>query len=146
MQTPDSQQAADVSKAASPVPHRKIDQLPTHTVPKVWGEEHWIVNREYCGKKLILKKGFRCSMHLHRNKDEVFYVTSGRVFLELGDGYRVMEPGHHQHVPQGVEHRFWGLEDSEIFEFSTHHEDDDSYRVPGQESGAFDWAELEGRL
>lgn len=125
---------------------KPLEQLPTHTVPKVWGEEHWIVNREYCGKKLILKRGFRCSMHQHQNKDEVFYVISGKVFLELGNQERVMVPGDHQHVPQGVPHRFWGVEDAEIIEFSTHHEDEDSYRVPGQESGAFDFSELEGRI
>lgn len=127
-------------------PSKPLVQSPTHVVPKVWGEEHWIVNRDYCGKKMILRKGFRCSLHLHKDKDEVFYVQSGRIFLELGDGYRVMGAGDHQHVPRGVEHRFWGLEDAEIFEFSTHHEDDDSYRVPGQESGPFDFAELDGRL
>jgi mannose-6-phosphate isomerase-like protein (cupin superfamily) len=126
---------------------RKIlEQVPTHTVPKVWGEEHWIVNREYCGKKMILRQGFRCSMHAHKEKDEVFYVVSGRILLELGDGERVMGPGDHQHVPPGVEHRFWGLEDAEIFEFSSHHEDADSYRVSGMESGAFEWSELEGRV
>ncbi len=129
-----------------PTERRQLAQAKTHKVEKAWGEEHWIVNRAYCGKKMILRKGFRCSLHAHREKDEVFYVTRGRVLLELGDGERVMEPGDHHHVPVGVEHRFWGLEDSEIFEFSSHHEDDDSYRVPGQESGPFDWAELEGRL
>lgn len=123
-----------------------LEQIPTYTVPKVWGEEHWIVNRDYCGKKLILKRGFRCSMHLHKNKDETFYVISGKVFLELEGRSRVMGPGDHQHVPQGAAHRFWGIEDAEIIEFSTHHEDEDSYRVPGQESGPFDFAELEGRI
>jgi len=126
---------------------RKIlEQAPTHKVPKVWGEEHWIVNQEYCGKKMVLRKGYRCSLHFHKNKDEVFYVTSGRILLELGDGERVMGPGDHHHIPPGVEHRFWGIEDAEIMEFSTHHEDDDSYRVAGQESSAFEWHELEGRV
>ena len=27
-------------------------------VPKTWGHEEWIVNSEYCGKKLVLRKGF----------------------------------------------------------------------------------------
>jgi D-lyxose ketol-isomerase len=93
-------------------------------IPKVWGEEHWIVNRQYCGKKLVLRKGFRCSLHFHKQKDEVFYVISGRVLLEHGDG-----------IAPGVVHRFWGLEDAEIIEFSTHHEDEDSYRI--ETSGAF---------
>jgi quercetin dioxygenase-like cupin family protein len=129
-----------------PATRRRLEQAPTHKVPKVWGEEHWIVNREYCGKKMVLKKGHRCSLHFHKNKDEVFYVTAGRILLELGDGERIMEPGDHHHVPPGVEHRFWGLEDSEIVEFSTHHEDSDSYRIPGEPSGPFDWSLLDGRV
>ena len=96
--------------------------------------------------RMPTRRGYRCSLHLHKNKDEVFYVATGRILLELGDGERVMGPGDHHHIPQGVEHRFWGLEDAEIFEFSTHHDDEDSYRVPGEESCAFDWAELEGRV
>ena len=81
-------------------------------VPKVWGEEHWIVNRDYCGKKLVLRKGFRCSLHYHKVKDEVFYVIAGRVLLEYGDGVRVLEVGHHQHIAPGVVHRFWGLKNA----------------------------------
>lgn len=123
-----------------------LEQAPTYKVQKAWGEEHWIVNREYCGKKMVLLRGHRCSLHFHKNKDEVFYVTSGRLLLELGDGERVMGPGDHHHIPAGVEHRFSGLEDSEIIEFSTHHDDEDSYRIPGQESGPFDLAALEARL
>ena len=112
-----------------------------HRVPKVWGEEHWIVNREYCGKKLLLTRGHRCSLHYHKNKDEVFYVILGRVLLEYGSEARVMEVGDHQRIAPGVVHRFWGIEDSAIIEFSTHHEDEDSYRV--ENSGAFSEADLE---
>jgi mannose-6-phosphate isomerase-like protein (cupin superfamily) len=114
---------------------------PTHVVPKSWGEEHWIVNKDYCGKKLVLKRGHRCSLHYHRTKDEVFYVTSGRVFLELGGDEVVLEPGDHRHVPPGTLHRFTGLADSEIIEFSTHHEDSDSYRV--ENGGAVDLARID---
>jgi mannose-6-phosphate isomerase-like protein (cupin superfamily) len=118
---------------------RPEDPIPR--VPKVWGEEHWIVNRDYCGKKLVLKKGFRCSMHHHKVKDEVFYVISGRVLLECGGESRVLEPGDRHHVLPGAPHRFWGLEDAEIIEFSTHHEDEDSYR--DSQSGPFEPSELE---
>ena len=52
-------------------------------VQKVWGSEEWIVNRAYCGKKLILNKGFRCSMHYHKNKDETFYILKGKVLMEI---------------------------------------------------------------
>ena len=108
--------------------------------PKVWGEEHWIVNRDYCGKKLVLNQGYRCSLHFHKNKDEVFYVLSGKVLLEVGDDWRLLVAGDHQHIPPGVVHRFWGVEDAEMIEFSTHHEDEDSYRV--EVSGSFEPKDL----
>jgi quercetin dioxygenase-like cupin family protein len=110
----------------------------TPVVPKVWGEEHWIVNREYCGKRLLLKRGYRCSMHYHKVKDETFLVIMGKVLLETEAGDYVMVPGDSQHIPQRLLHRFSGLEDSEIIEFSTHHEDEDSYRT--EPSGPFDLA------
>ena len=37
---------------------KPLAPMPTKVVPKAWGEEHWIVNREYCGKKMILKQGY----------------------------------------------------------------------------------------
>jgi mannose-6-phosphate isomerase-like protein (cupin superfamily) len=99
--------------------------------PKAWGEEHWIVNLAYCGKKLVLRRGFRCSIHHHKVKDETFYVIAGRVLLELGDDVRVLVPGDKAHVTVGLKHRFTGLVDSEMIEFSTHHLEDDSYRESG---------------
>jgi D-glycero-beta-D-manno-heptose-7-phosphate kinase len=97
-------------------------------VKKVWGEEHWIVNQDYCGKKLILKKNYRCSLHHHKIKDEVFYIIKGKVLLEADGKKIIMEPGCSFHVKTNCNHRFTGLKDSEIIEFSSHHEDDDSYR------------------
>lgn len=97
-------------------------------VKKEWGEERWLVNRNYCGKLLILKKDYRCSLHYHKNKDETFYVNKGRVLMEVGNEKRVMVPGDVQRIEPGTLHRFTGLENSEIIEFSTHHEDSDSYR------------------
>jgi mannose-6-phosphate isomerase-like protein (cupin superfamily) len=93
-------------------------------VPKEWGEEHWIVNREYCGKKLLLRKGRRCSMHLH----ETFHLESGCVWLELAGKGHLLRPGDTMHIPSGTPHRFSGLEESVILEFSTHHEDGDVVR------------------
>lgn len=100
-----------------------------HIVPKVWGEEHWIVNKEYCGKKLVLRKNMRCSVHQHKEKDEVFYVLKGKVLLELGKKNYTMNVGDFVHVARNTPHRFTGLEDSEIMEFSTTHKEEDSYRL-----------------
>lgn len=110
---------------------------------KVWGEEQWIVNNgRYCGKKLILRQGWQCSLHYHKVKEETFYVQSGLVRMELLDAVayeqekpRVLEPGDAVHILPGKLHRFAGLADSVIFEFSTHHDEEDSYRVPGELSG-----------
>jgi mannose-6-phosphate isomerase-like protein (cupin superfamily) len=116
------------------------DEIEVH--PKVWGEEHWIVNASYCGKKLVLRQGYRCSVHYHRLKDEVFYVLSGRVLMEVDGALRALRPGMTQRIRPGEKHRFTGLEDSEIIEFSTHHVEEDSYRdepsgrVPEQEFAA----------
>ena len=98
-------------------------------VPKVWGEEHWIINNEkYCGKKLILKKDYRCSLHHHKIKEETFYVQSGEVLMEVDHKKWIMYKGDIQHLMPGQWHRFTGLKDSEMFEFSTHHLDEDTYR------------------
>ena len=105
------------------------------TFPKVWGTEIWMANTEkYCGKKLILMEGYRCSMHYHLKKDETFYIDSGKVLMEVGDSVEVMEPGSSVHIGPKVKHRFSGLEKSVIIEISTHHDENDSCR-DGELSG-----------
>ena len=114
-------------------------------VEKEWGRELWIVNKDYCGKILELREGYRCSMHCHHDKDETFYVQSGLVYLELKNGERFMSPGDTQIIEPNQVHRFTGMKDSEIVEFSTHHEDSDSYRKEGMLSGKVpedEWQEL----
>ena len=63
--------------------------IPIKFVPKGWGFEKWIVNwEEYCGKLLFFNKGKMCSWHVHRLKDEVFYLQSGKMkcrFVPLDD-------------------------------------------------------------
>ena len=105
-------------------------------VDKIWGKEYWIHNSEkYCGKKLILNKGKRCSLHHHKIKDETFYVQEGKVLMKLEKIERVMEFGEVIEIPRGKLHRFSGLENSILFEFSTQHFDEDSYRAKGELSG-----------
>ena len=50
---------------------------------KVWGAETWLCNTDhYCGKILHLNKGYRCSIHSHKIKDETFYILYGKVLME----------------------------------------------------------------
>ena len=106
-------------------------------VPKGWGHEKWIVNtNEYCGKLLFFNKGKRCSWHYHKLKDETFYLQSGSLLLFYGDtdsledaNTIVLEPGDKFHIHRGLRHQMVAQADSELFEFSTQHFDEDSYRV-----------------
>lgn len=113
---------------------------PVKFVPKGWGYEKWIVNcDEYCGKILFLAKGKQCSWHFHKKKDEVFYLQSGKILLYYGHDKNIdnaetitLNKGDKFHVPIGLNHRMFALEDSELFEFSTEHFDEDSNRIiPG---------------
>ena len=105
-------------------------------VPKGWGEELIIENNEmYCGKLLIFKEGCKFSMHYHLIKDETWYVDKGEFLyrwidtdtaevheqkLKVGDVVR-------QRV--GQPHQIMAITDGTIFEVSTQHFDEDSYRV-----------------
>lgn len=107
-------------------------------VPKGWGYELWIYNGEkYCGKILHLQPEKRSSFHFHVIKDEVLYLDSGLVVIKYSHQddinlaeQRVLHPGEAFHVQPGLRHQIICLEHpSDIFEFSTHHEDSDSIRI-----------------
>lgn len=116
-------------------------------VEKIWGGEIWIVNEIYCGKILKLKKMFRCSLHHHKKKTETFYITKGQVLLEIGDNAYMLLPGDAIDIMPNQDHRFTGLEESEIIEFSTHHEDEDSYRkVESGEVGTDEIGEINRKI
>jgi quercetin dioxygenase-like cupin family protein len=106
-------------------------------VPKGWGYEKWIVNGElYCGKLLFFEKGKRCSWHYHKIKDETFYIQSGELLLIYGEDSDiekakmvVLKPGDKFYIQPGLKHQMQAREDTELFEFSTQHFEEDSYRI-----------------
>ncbi len=106
-------------------------------VPKGWGFEKWIVNSEkYCGKLLYFVKGKECSWHYHKIKDETFYIQSGTLLFFYGyddnvelSRKKILRRGDSFHIPIGLRHKMYALEDTELFEFSTEHFDEDSYRI-----------------
>jgi mannose-6-phosphate isomerase-like protein (cupin superfamily) len=115
-------------------------------VNKKWGHEEWLVNNElYCCKKLYVKKGYQCSLHHHKNKDETFYILKGKVVLDIervpnrkGKGIRkdiILKKNDKERILPYQYHRFIGLKNSIILEVSTHHDDNDSYRDPNNLSG-----------
>jgi len=105
-------------------------------VPKGWGEEIIIENNEkYCGKLLIFKQGCKFSMHYHMIKDETWYVDKGSfvyrwIDTETADLHeQVLKPGDVVRQMPGQPHQLEALEDGVVFEVSTQHFDEDSYRV-----------------
>lgn len=107
-------------------------------VPKAWGEEIWIHNdEEYCGKLLrFFKAGNKFSLHYHVKKKESWYVGNGSfeyIWLDTEKGIEhkdtILE-GTCITIERGQPHQLIALEDrSEIFEVSTQHFDEDSYRI-----------------
>jgi mannose-6-phosphate isomerase-like protein (cupin superfamily) len=109
---------------------------PVNVVSKGWGGEVWIANNElYCGKILRFEKGKRCSLHFHKLKTESFYLHSGRLLLRIMESADALveefelEAGQCMDIPPGLIHQMVALENSELFEFSTQHFDEDSHRL-----------------
>ena len=122
-----------------PIPsecNNKSKILKSEIVEKGWGKEIIFVNNsEYCGKILCFNKGKRFSMHYHIQKKETWYVAKGKFILnwiEMNNGTKYSEYLNVGDVitnERGEPHQLVALEDSEVFEVSTRHYDEDSYRI-----------------
>ena len=113
----------------------KVKQAEYH--PKGWGYELWVANtNKYCGKLLAFKKGKKCSYHHHIKKTETFYIQSGKILVRFGWSDNLDEAeeillstGDVFDIPPKLRHQMEAVEDTELFEFSTEHFEDDSYRA-----------------
>ena len=133
--------------AVFPVPNNQDDldedYIPNPTkkqqseiVEKGWGKEIIFVNTpEYCGKILCFDKNKKFSMHYHIQKKETWYVAKGRFILNWIETTNGMSYSEYLEVgdvitnERGAPHQLVALEDSEVFEVSTRHYDEDSYRI-----------------
>ena len=100
-------------------------------VEKPWGWELiWAHADAYVGKILFVAAGESLSLQYHIEKDESWYVESGRARLELGDVGQdtldedVITAGACFRYRPGTVHRITALEDTTIIEVSTPHLDD----------------------
>jgi mannose-6-phosphate isomerase len=100
-------------------------------VEKPWGYELiWALTDAYCGKLLFVRAGHSLSLQFHRQKDEAWYIQSGRVKLELGQvgegilSEEVVSAGASFRYPPGTVHRVTAMEDTMILEVSTPQLDD----------------------
>lgn len=109
---------------------RKFGGIDIKVIIKDWGREIWIVNTPlYCGKILEVKKGWSSSLHYHKEKDETFLLHDGLLLMQYNHKEWIMVPGSVQQINSKDNHRFTAFKDSRIFEFSTHHNDDDTVRL-----------------
>jgi mannose-6-phosphate isomerase-like protein (cupin superfamily) len=105
-------------------------------IPKGWGHEIIFENNElYCGKFLKFKQGAKFSMHYHMIKDETWYVQEGEfiyrwINTETAEvNERVLKVGDTVRQYPGQPHQLEALTDGVVYEVSTEHFDEDSYRV-----------------
>jgi mannose-6-phosphate isomerase-like protein (cupin superfamily) len=105
-------------------------------VKKGWGSELiWTTNDKYCGKFLHFNFGGKFSMHFHKEKDETWYVLSGKFELHWINtedatlNVEELNEGDIWRNPPLVPHQLFCLEEGTIVEVSTPDSVEDNYRV-----------------
>jgi mannose-6-phosphate isomerase len=95
-------------------------------VEKPWGYElHWVrEGSPYMGKILHLNQGGTLSLQIHDQKEESYFMMSGRAKLvwENNKGEMIeteMQPGLGYATQVGQKHRIVGITDCDVIESST---------------------------
>jgi len=113
-------------------------------VEKGWGHEFiFATNDKYCGKLLKFNTGAKFSMHFHKEKDETWFVNSGRFKLRYIDTQtatvyeKELKEGETWRNPPMLPHQLEAMEpNSMIFEVSTTDSVEDNFRIlPGDSQG-----------
>jgi mannose-6-phosphate isomerase-like protein (cupin superfamily) len=108
-------------------------------VSKGWGsEEIWATNDLYCGKLMHFNTGAKFSMHFHCEKDESWYVLSGKFtvrYIDTADASvheAELNAGDTGHNAPLLPHQLICVEAGTVIEVSTPDSVEDNYRVaPG---------------
>lgn len=105
-------------------------------IPKGWGSEFiWATNDRYCGKFMIFYAGAKFSMHFHKDKEETWYVQSGKFIVRWIDTKNAdqhekeLTEGEIWHNPPCQPHQLICVEAGTIIEVSTPDSVEDNYRV-----------------
>lgn len=108
----------------------------TGFVQKGWGHEYiFATNDKYCGKLLKFNKDARFSMHFHSEKDETWFVLSGKFLVKWIDTKDAsvhenqIKEGDTWHNPPLFPHQVICLEEGMLIEVSTPDSVEDNYRV-----------------
>lgn len=114
----------------------RIEDQDVHN--KNWGYEVWVANSPlYCGKALVIYPGMSTSLHFHVKKTEHIFVHTGQLKLEIIEDkhvtHHILDEGDSILITPGLVHRLSAPYDQDestvLYEFSTEHFNDDSYRI-----------------
>lgn len=120
---------------------RRIEAYHPKILSRDWGAEIFVAETSrYLGKVLRMQAGTKGGLQYHVDKDETFFLFSGRAIVRSDDGHgqlsvTMMLPGQSFHIPPGAPHQVEAIEDCVFFEASTPHYDDrvrceESYGLP----------------
>jgi len=124
-------------------------------VKKGWGYEIiWATTEKYCGKLLVFEKaGAKFSMHFHREKDETWFVNTGRFLVRWIDtetakfNERELKEGDTWHNPPLQPHQLIAIVgNSSITEVSTPDSVEDNYRIAPGDSQKEDNGQIQGTV
>jgi len=111
----------------------------TGLVTKGWGSELiWATNDKYCGKFMNFNAGAKFSMHFHKDKEETWYIQSGKFIVRWIDTMtaevleKELREGAVWHNVPCMPHQLECIEAGTVIEVSTPDSVEDNYRVmPG---------------
>ena len=105
-------------------------------VEKGWGHEFiFATNDKYCGKLMKFNTGAKFSMHFHAEKDETWFVLSGKFLVKFIDTKTAdvkeveLKINDVWHNPPLFPHQVICIEEGVLVEVSTPDSVEDNYRV-----------------
>jgi len=99
---------------------------------KYWGYITTVfATQDFTLKEVFMKGGTQSSMEYHVNKDEYYYIQSGKLKVGMRIGRAknksiILEAGDVFHIPPGLMHMRIAIEDTLVIEWSNKDDDSDS--------------------
>jgi mannose-6-phosphate isomerase-like protein (cupin superfamily) len=89
---------------------------------KIWGSNILLFqNNNIQVNQIYIKKGGRCSKHLHQYKNNIFFIQSGRLLIEKWNNSGLIDSTilideQMTEIKNGINHRFTALEETHALE------------------------------
>lgn len=109
---------------------RPIKPFMPYALVREWGQEIVVAQTDrYLGKILKMRAGTKGGLQYHVEKDETFYLLSGKALVRSDNGSgqlleREMGPGEAYYIPPGAPHQVEAVTDCLFVEASTPHFED----------------------